>query len=145
MFFHFFFFSVLPFLNFPVFFFLIFVCLFFSLFSFCSSFLFLSFPLPGAPLQGSPSPSLPSSPQNIAFPTPILISRPDSVREEERRRKKKEELADRNKSLSTIARTGTFYYSRAWKPLTPTYGNVHIELSSRVGISQSFPRGPVPF
>ena len=41
------------------------------------------------------------------------------VRGEERR--KKAERADRNKSPSTIARTGTFCYSRAWrKPLTPT-------------------------
>ena len=38
------------------------------------------------------------------------------VREEGR--KKKEERADRNRSLSTIARTGTFCYSRAWKPLS---------------------------
>ena len=41
-------------------------------------------------------------------------------------RRKKEERADRNRSPSPIARTGTFCYSRAWKPLTPT------ELSSRL-------------
>ena len=34
----------------------------------------------------------------------------------------KEERADRNRSPSTIARTGPFCYSRAWKPLTPTTG-----------------------
>ena len=39
---------------------------------------------------------------------------------ERRKKKKKEERADRNRSLSTIARTGPFRYSRAWKPLTPT-------------------------
>ena len=40
------------------------------------------------------------------------------MREEER--KKERRSADRNKSTSTIARTGPFCYSRAWKPLTPT-------------------------
>ena len=35
-------------------------------------------------------------------------------------RKNEEERADRNRSPSTIARTGPFCKSRAWKPLTPT-------------------------
>ena len=34
--------------------------------------------------------------------------------------RKKEERADRNRSPSTVARTGPFCCSRAWKPLTPT-------------------------
>ena len=37
-------------------------------------------------------------------------------KKKEKRRKKKEERADRNKSPSTIARTGTFCCSRAWNP-----------------------------
>ena len=36
-------------------------------------------------------------------------------------RKGKKESTDRNRFPSTIARTGTSCYSRAWKPLTPTY------------------------
>ena len=52
-------------------------------------------------------------PQNLHFKARFL------VREEERR-KKKEERADRNRSPSTIARTGTFVFSRAWNSLTPT-------------------------
>ena len=41
----------------------------------------------------------------------------------EERKKKKEESADKNRSPSTIARTGPFCYSRAWKPLTPIMHN----------------------
>ena len=37
-----------------------------------------------------------------------------------REERKKEERADRNTSPSTIARTGPFCHSRAWKPFTPT-------------------------
>ena len=37
-----------------------------------------------------------------------------------KKEKGKEERADRNRSPSTIARTGTFCNSRAWKPFTPT-------------------------
>ena len=44
-------------------------------------------------------------------------------RKEGRKKKKKEERADRNRSPSTIARTGPFCNSRAWKPLTPTFSD----------------------
>ena len=37
-------------------------------------------------------------------------------KEKEKEKKQKVERADRNKSPSTIARTGRFCYSRAWKP-----------------------------
>ena len=40
-------------------------------------------------------------------------------KEKKRQEKKKEERADRNRSPSTIARTGPFCYSRAWNLLTP--------------------------
>ena len=50
------------------------------------------------------------------------------MREEER--KKKEECVDRNRSPSTIARTGTSCYSRTWKPLTPTFDNDELIFSS---------------
>ena len=39
----------------------------------------------------------------------------------ERKKEIKKERTDRNRSPSTIARTGPFCYSRAWKPLTPTW------------------------
>ena len=63
-------------------------------------------------------------PENIAFSCQNLNFKARFwVREEitkERKKERKEERADRNRSPSTIARTGTFCYSRAWKPLTPT-------------------------
>ena len=57
-------------------------------------------------------------------------------KKEERRRNKKErkkERADRNRSPSTIARTGQFCYSRAWKPLAPIFllcEDAHFDLHS---------------
>ena len=37
-------------------------------------------------------------------------------KKERNKKERKEERADRNRSPSTIARTGPFCYSRAWKP-----------------------------
>ena len=84
----------------------------------CFSFHFIFFHF----FISQPPPLRPPSSQNIVFPRTILVKARFWVREEEERKKKetrkkkKEERADRNKSPSTIARTGPFCYSCAWKP-----------------------------
>ena len=54
----------------------------------------------------------------------------EEERKEERKEGRKKKRADRNKSPSTIARTGPFCYSRAWKPLTPILGIAHVWTSA---------------
>ena len=54
----------------------------------------------------------------IAFSSKNLILRHASGWE---KKEEEEERADRNKSPSTVTRTSTFCYSRAWKPLTSTW------------------------
>ena len=91
-------------------------------FFFFSFFFFLfSFPPSPSPSRGPSS----RGPRNIVFLAKILILRHESERrkkKEERKKKEKKreerERADRNRSRSTIARTGPFWQSRAWKPLT---------------------------
>ena len=58
-----------------------------------------------------------SLPKNISFHNENLGFKA-RIRKKER---KKEDIADRNKSPSTVVRTKHFCYARAWKPLTPTY------------------------
>ena len=110
---HFFFifhvFQFFHFFNFFVFFFPV-----FSIFS-------LPEALPWAPLGSSKN--IAFSYENLNFKAQIWVR--EEARKKERKKKKKkkkkkeEERADRNSSPSTIARTGPFCYSRAWKPLTP--------------------------
>ena len=136
--FHFFHFSIFSIFHFFIFsYFHFFYFLFFSLFFFFFFFFFLIFPfffffffflVFFFFFVFFISPSPPRPPQNIAFSNKKLIFkarfwvREERKKKEERRKKKgrKEERADRNRSPSTIARTGTLCYSRAWKPLTPT-------------------------
>ena len=51
-----------------------------------------------------------------------MISYRKKERNKRKEERKKDERADRDRSPSTIARTGHFCQSRAWKPLTPTGG-----------------------
>ena len=65
--------------------------------------------------------SLPRGPSGLPLEHRFFLQNLDFkqrfwVTEEEERKKKKEERADRNRSPSTVARTRTFCYSRAWKP-----------------------------
>ena len=82
---------------------------YFSFFRFLFSCFF--FHSPRGPPQATPLPktSLVSY-QNLNFKARFWVRR---RRKEERRKKK--ERADRNRSPSTIARTRTVFYSRAWK------------------------------
>ena len=107
-------------------------------FSICSTFfhvfvffLFFSFPSSSSP-RAPPPPSLQHrfSYKNLKFQGTILG---------ERRRRKEEERADRNRSPSTIARTGTFCYSRAWKPLTPTVAKLGSVCAALIRRRQSSP------
>ena len=120
-FFHFFHF-VLLFIFFHFSFFFIFIFLHFD---FCHFFIFsFFFSCFSSPVPSWAPPGL--SKNNAFYYENLDFKARIWVREEERkkkrkkeRKKKKEERADRDRSPSTIARTGPFCYSRAWE-LTPT-------------------------
>ena len=71
-------------------------------------------------IPGPPKTSL--FPEKTQVPGTILSERRKKKeerrkkKEERRKKKEEEERADRNRSPSTIARTGPFCSSRAWKP-----------------------------
>ena len=119
--------NVIPFFSFVVIFFIFLISLNFLHFASFFIFhfpLFLSFflcfslsscffisPLHPGPPWGHPAPSFPFLKHRFSYKNSHFKAR-IWVREEEER-------ADRNRSFSTIARTGTFCFSRAWEPLTP--------------------------
>ena len=110
-FFHFF-----HFFSFESFFFFFIFFIFYHFFIFSFFIFFVIHPLPPPPPRGPSKTSLFLT-KKLNFKARFWVREEDWKKKEER---KNEERADRNKSLSTKARTGSFSYSRAWKPLTPT-------------------------